>query len=249
VIDPPFETCDEGANNGAGSNCTDTCKCSDCGDAKVDSDTSTLPASCSANHPNQTPANSNPATEKCDDGNAVNTDTCLNNCNLNQCGDGVVNTINCVPHVACPGNVCGTTVEQCDPGGCGDNIGTNCSRSCCLYESANIPANQPDFATAVAALRCCVVELRNAFIANNLGALAKRADKIIKQIDKKLVGGIGKKTCRGYKNVARKLSQLAKKIDQAGTPPAVQVELQNHRSRCARWANRVGNLAGCAPIF
>src|SRR6185295_1489884 len=104
VIDPPFETCDEGANNGAGSNCTDTCKCSDCGDAKVDSDTSTLPASCSANHPNQTPANSNPATEKCDDGNAVNTDTCLNNCNLNQCGDGVVNTINCVPHVACPGN-------------------------------------------------------------------------------------------------------------------------------------------------
>ena len=78
-----MEECDDGTDNGKYNKCKNDCSGLGihCGDGIIES-----------------------GIEECDDGNSLNSDNCLNSCNLNICGDGYVKTG-------------GTGIkEQCDDG-------------------------------------------------------------------------------------------------------------------------------------
>jgi cysteine-rich repeat protein len=76
------EKCDDGPAPGG---CNDDCQGgTGCGDGAIDRD------------------GSGNALEECDDGNTNNQDDCTNQCNLNSCGDGIIQTS-------------GARTEQCDP--------------------------------------------------------------------------------------------------------------------------------------
>lgn len=142
------EKCDDGSTPGG---CNDDCQGGiGCGDGAIDRD-----------------ALGN-ALEECDDGNSDNQDDCTNLCNLNTCGDGIVQTS-------------GARVEQCDPSAnfgetaacnldcttstCGDNKINNAAGEEC-DAGAGMNGDDRD-CTAACHLNTCGDGLHNLFGPNN----------------------------------------------------------------------------------
>ena len=106
------EKCDDGSAPGG---CNDDCQGgTGCGDGAIDRD------------------GSGNALEECDDGNTENQDDCTNACNLNACGDGIVQTS-------------GARTEQCDPSlNFGETAGCNldCTTTMCGDNKINNKAGE-----------------------------------------------------------------------------------------------------------
>jgi len=143
----PLERCDDG--NGIDTDpCTSACVWNTCGDGKayvldgpqacpagrdpnaqvcdIDEDSGFV-----CNDADLNPMNdcSNPnAQEECDDGNAIDGDSCLSTCQFNSCGDGVVYTTktdnsNPNPVEACDdAGASATCTATCEPVSCGDGV-------------------------------------------------------------------------------------------------------------------------------
>lgn len=105
------EKCDDG---GAAGGCNDDCQGgTGCGDGAIDRD------------------GSGNALEECDDGNTDNQDDCTNACNLNVCGDTIIQTS-------------GARIEGCDPGSAGETAACNldCTLSTCGDNKINKAAGE-----------------------------------------------------------------------------------------------------------
>ncbi|HEU5179235.1 MAG TPA: DUF4215 domain-containing protein [Candidatus Polarisedimenticolia bacterium] len=141
------EQCDDG--NGVDTDgCRNNCTLPSCGDGLINNsgcgetcDTNTFPGTAPATHgPCRPGPCGQPAActfcgdgivndgEQCDDGNAVDTDSCSNSCTFLECGDGIV------------GNTPG---ETCDPPGtpAGGN-GNNCRNNCTVCGDNHVDAGE-----------------------------------------------------------------------------------------------------------
>ena len=141
----PFETCDDG-NTTYLDGCSGTCQLETGWQCPVEG------APCSTVCGDGITAGS----EQCDDANGIDTDACLNNCKIAQCGDGVTwagveqcDDGNLIETDACLNDcslaVCGdgfirAGVEQCDDGN--TVSGDGCS-STCRNEAVGVPALGP----------------------------------------------------------------------------------------------------------
>ncbi len=131
------EACDDG-NTVPGDGCSGNCKSTEiCGNSVLDinekCDDGATPGGCNPDCQGGTGCGdgaidrdgSGNALEECDDGNVDNQDDCTNLCNLNTCGDGIVQTS-------------GARVEDCDPS---VNFGetATCNLDCSTCDAAVCP--------------------------------------------------------------------------------------------------------------
>ncbi len=123
------EVCDNGAFNGPNAVCVDNgadlvCVPAECGDGEL----------CTG--PGCTTGPSG-GIEACDDGDAINTDDCLNNCAIAICGDSVV----CSDPASCATGP-GAGPEQCDGGGETADCDSDCSIATCGDSETNVTAGE-----------------------------------------------------------------------------------------------------------